>query len=298
MATSALLVMAMTILSTGQDLSVSNQDRAGLLAAARNWGYQLQNADLAALAALPVDLLVIDHARNGNVALAAAEVAGLRQKPDGTPRIVLSYLSIGEAEDYRTYWQPEWSVAPPSWLGTENPNWPGNYAVDFWNPDWQGLIFGHPGALLDIILDQGFDGVYLDRVDGYYGRGAEARQAMKVFVADLRSYAQERDPGFLIVQQNAEDLLSDPAHRLMVDGLAKEDLLFGVNGKGQPNSAAMVRGSRSHIDKLADEGKPVFVVEYDLPAADRKTAGEIIMDLGYVPAFATRALDGLPRPGM
>ena len=57
----------------------------------------------------------------------------MQRKPDGGARIVLAYLSIGEAEDYRSYWQRDWSVSPPAWLGAENPDWPGNYAVNYWD---------------------------------------------------------------------------------------------------------------------------------------------------------------------
>jgi uncharacterized protein (TIGR01370 family) len=35
----------------------------------------------------------------------------LQKKPDGSRRFVLAYLSIGEAEDCRYYWQPEWIEA-------------------------------------------------------------------------------------------------------------------------------------------------------------------------------------------
>jgi len=51
----------------------------------------------------------------------------------------------------------------PSWLDKENPDWPGNYKVRFWDSGWQAIIFQY----LDKILAQGFDGVYLDLVDAY-----------------------------------------------------------------------------------------------------------------------------------
>ena len=41
-------------------------------------------------------------------ALTAADLARLRVKPDGSRRVVLSYLSIGEAENYRYYWNKSW----------------------------------------------------------------------------------------------------------------------------------------------------------------------------------------------
>lgn len=32
-------------------------------------------------------------------------------------------MSIGEAEDYRFYWQNTWKNNKPDWLLTENPQW-------------------------------------------------------------------------------------------------------------------------------------------------------------------------------
>jgi len=39
--------------------------------------------------------------------------------------------------------------------------------VRYWDADWQALIYGHSGAYLDRILSAGFDGVYLDIIDGF-----------------------------------------------------------------------------------------------------------------------------------
>jgi cysteinyl-tRNA synthetase len=76
-------------------------------------------------------------------------------------------MSIGEAEDYRYYWQTEWEKDPPSWLAEENPEWSGNYKVQYWNKDWQNIIYGKGNSYLNKILDVGFDGVYLDIIDAF-----------------------------------------------------------------------------------------------------------------------------------
>lgn len=122
---------------------------------------------LAALAATDFDLVLVDLFFNDGAALTPAEVAALKTKAGGGRRPVVAYLSIGEAEDYRYYWQPEWAVSPPAWLGEENPDWPGNYKVDYWHPGWQSVIRGGAGSYLQRILDAGFDGVYLDLIDAF-----------------------------------------------------------------------------------------------------------------------------------
>ncbi len=112
------------------------------------------------------DMFVVDLFCCGDQ-LTPSQVTQLRTKPGGAERLVLCYMSIGEAEDYRWYWQPGWASSPPSWLGPENPDWPGNYLVEYWDPDWQGIIFGSPDSYLDRILAAGFDGVYLDKIDSF-----------------------------------------------------------------------------------------------------------------------------------
>lgn len=76
-------------------------------------------------------------------------------------------MSIGEAEDYRYYWQLEWDINPPSWIDKENPDWQGNYKVQYWNESWQNIIFGSDKSYLDKIIETGFDGVYLDIIDAF-----------------------------------------------------------------------------------------------------------------------------------
>ena len=74
--------------------------RTGLtLAEAKTWGYQLQGAH-AMLIPPEIDLLVIDHARDASATdlISAADVETFRQRPRAPPRIVLAYLSVGEAE--------------------------------------------------------------------------------------------------------------------------------------------------------------------------------------------------------
>jgi len=76
-------------------------------------------------------------------------------------------MSIGEAEDYRFYWNTAWAISPPSWMEAENPDWPGNYKVKYWDPAWQAMIYGNDASYLKKILDAGFDGVYLDIIDAF-----------------------------------------------------------------------------------------------------------------------------------
>ena len=129
-------------------------------------GFPDRRTYLAEIGETAYDLLILDAFDNDGDRLARGEVTTLKAKPSGGRRLVLGYLSIGEAEDYRPYWDPSWSTDPPPWLGRENPNWPGNYEVFYENPAWRRLIEQEIAA----IVDAGFDGVYLDRIDAYEAR--------------------------------------------------------------------------------------------------------------------------------
>ncbi|MCK4645879.1 MAG: endo alpha-1,4 polygalactosaminidase [Candidatus Aminicenantes bacterium] len=113
------------------------------------------------------DILLIDAFYGGMEALTANEVTSLKTKANGGARLVIAYMSIGEAENYRYYWLSGWNTTPPSWLAEENPNWPDNYKVRFWLKSWQDIIYGNDNSYLKKILDAGFDGVYLDIIDAY-----------------------------------------------------------------------------------------------------------------------------------
>jgi cysteinyl-tRNA synthetase len=97
----------------------------------------------------------------------ADEIEQLKNKANGGKRIVVSYMSIGEAENYRYYWRQEWNQKRPAWLDAENPNWSGNFKVKYWDVEWQKIIYGNDDSYLKKIIDAHFDGVYLDIIDAF-----------------------------------------------------------------------------------------------------------------------------------
>ncbi|MDA8424984.1 MAG: endo alpha-1,4 polygalactosaminidase [Treponema sp.] len=129
-------------------------------------GFGSKEAFVSAVAGTDYDLVVIDALFDGEF-LTSSDLARLRHKSAGARRLVLAYLSIGEAEDYRPYWRQEWNRHPPSWIESENPRWKGNFRVRYWEPAWRAILFGSPSSYLDRILAAGFDGVYLDTVDTF-----------------------------------------------------------------------------------------------------------------------------------
>ncbi|MFN0032248.1 MAG: endo alpha-1,4 polygalactosaminidase [Flavobacteriales bacterium] len=121
---------------------------------------------VAAISATNYDVVLLDFFFDEEE-YTSAEVLQMKQKANSAQRMVVSYMSIGEAEDYRFYWQPHWSFNPPEWMHGENPDWPGNYKVEYWNEEWQNIIFGNDASYLGKIVSKGFDGVYLDLIDAF-----------------------------------------------------------------------------------------------------------------------------------
>ncbi len=270
------------------------------LAAAQTWRYQLDRINVDELAADPSDLLVIDYAKkDGKIPLLRTEVERIKTRPDGRRRFVVAYLSVGESEEYRYYWNAAWSMPAtgplPDWIGEENCAWPKAHRVRYWSEEWKAINFRGPQSYLRRIIDAGFDGVYLDRVDIYETFEKErptARQDMIDHVTALAATARRLQPGFFVLSQNAEALLDSSDYRSVIDGLGKESLLHGASQTGKRNSKQDIRWSMALLKALQDEGKPVFTVEYLInPAHIDRTAVEL-RRRGFVPAFETRALDG------
>lgn len=112
------------------------------------------------------DVIIIDFFYDGEE-FTKSQIEELKQKPNGEKRLLISYMSIGEAENYRYYWNPDWTISKPPFLEKENPNWKGNYIVKYWTKSWQNIIFGNNNSYLKKILDAGFNGVYLDIIDAF-----------------------------------------------------------------------------------------------------------------------------------
>jgi len=129
--------------------------------------FQSKEAFINAVTGTNYDLLIMDLYFEDNVAFNAEEINRLKDKANGGNRIILCYLSIGEAEDYRYYWKDGWKPGNPSWLDDENKDWEGNYKVKYWETEWQYIIYGMDDSYLKKILDAGFDGAYLDIIDAY-----------------------------------------------------------------------------------------------------------------------------------
>ena len=214
------------------------------------------------------DYVIIDYSFDGSEKgiWQAKELAAMRQADK--KRKIIAYLSIGEAESYRPYWRADWIKGKrPEFLLDENPEWKGNYKVRYWNKRWQEIVIKY----LDTIIQQGFDGVYLDIVDGYeyFENGKDMRinretqrpyrDDMKRFVAILVRHSKRTAPRFLVFQQNALALLVDYAYMGLLDGIGAEDVF--TDGT-KFNSDREMREYLRYLKKAQASGMKIMIVEY------------------------------------
>lgn len=254
----------------------------------RQFSVQLTNTNLAAIDGSDTELVIIDP-----TGIDRMDIERLRVQPDGSRRAVVAYINIGEAETYRDYWRSEWNSRPPRWLGAENPDWANHYYTAYWEAEWQAILFGTPGSILDRILAVGFDGVFMDGVDKYMvwpNRVERSKRDMYVLVDRIANYTRARTPGFLVIPNNAEDLLDNAAYRSTIDAIVKEDLFFGVGGEGRPNDPGLVNWSLGQLRLATNDGLPVLVIEYVNDPGQRRDVVDRLQENRLLGTFGPRDL--------
>ncbi len=146
-----------------------NPDNISILSGAKNYLYLLdfhkfssKDELLNTLKNTNYDVLIIDAFWDTYEEFSIDDIQSLKTKANGGRRLVIAYLSIGEAEDNRWYWQEEWNSNLPDWI-KDYQEWEGNYPVEFWNNQWKDIVYTY----IDKIINNGFDGVFLDKIDIY-----------------------------------------------------------------------------------------------------------------------------------
>jgi cysteinyl-tRNA synthetase len=255
-----------------------------------------------------------------------AMVRQLQASPagDGAQRkLVVAYLDIGEAEGWRWYWhwtkgwvkgKPRPADLPSFIVRLDPDGWADNFPVAFWEPAWKDILLegqqtppipSRPyQSVLDEVLQSGFDGVYLDWVEAYDEKaikevakkeGVDPEAEMIKLIGEIRDYGRRRNPNFIVIQQNAADLLEDHPELLkVVDAIGQEDTWYAgkadsnwENPKGHDRKISP-NGTHSNIKRLRQfraAGKPVFTVDYTVQNAGATYSNALTE--GFVP-YCTR----------
>lgn len=265
------------------------------------WAYQLQYTNPAGIAPdNSFQLLVTDYSYDAGPTGIYTPAQVQAMKTGG--KKVIAYISIGEAENYRYYWQPAWNTNPPAWMGPENPYWDGNFKVKFWYPEWKGIIYNY----IDTILSRGYDGIYMDIVEAFYYWQEENPQEpyadtlMVNFIAGIRHHVDSvlGNTSFIVMPQNAEEIIDAPnidvplkdKYFNCINAIGVEDIFFPGNND-MNNNYVPDTYRIGLLEEFKNRGKRVFSIEYiDEPAKLSQYITNAQTN-NYVPYACTRALN-------
>jgi cysteinyl-tRNA synthetase len=235
------------------------------LAEVSRWLY-LIGADLEAetvqrIVASQYDMVVLDFlpSEENNTDYPMADVV-TRLHDAQHPKLVIAYVDVGQAENYRRYWQEAWEIGDPEWIVGEDPDgWEGNYPVAFWYDEWQEIWLGADG-ILQQILDDGFDGLYLDWIEAYADEnviamaeqdGVDPVEEMIWWVRSVSDFVKSRCDDCVIIAQNAAELAEYDDYVEAIDAIAQEQVWFDGGADNDPPGDCPLPRSDAEVDTEA-----------------------------------------------
>jgi cysteinyl-tRNA synthetase len=272
-------------------------DSESHLAAARTLMVQFQRLNPMVVQQTNPDVLITDYSWDGGGGreLSRQDVNKLRWRLPQRPRIVLAYVSVGEAEDYRYYWTQAAGGGSASFLDRPNPKWPGNVRVRFWDPAWHRVLYSGRDSWIDRIVDAGFDGVFLDTVDAAESWAEDGRRdapdQMNRLIASLAAHARKKVPGFLVIASNPFVLLERTPVADALSGIVAEDHLLKGDTLRPPEA---IEAILTPLRRAAREGLTILAVEYPGSRPGRERFASLCSQEGFLCYSGVRALD---RPG-
>ncbi len=131
------------------------------------------------------------------------------------------------------------------------------------------------------------------------------RSEMIRFVRELRNTARQADPGFKIIAQNGERLLTENGqtdgapntdYLDLIDGISRESLFYGYKADGARTPREVQRYIISFLDVAQDHGKTVMAVSYCSTSGKIDDSYRLANDRNYLPfAAPDRDLTVIPN---
>jgi|DEB0MinimDraft_10_1074344.scaffolds.fasta_scaffold01437_21 endo-alpha-1,4-polygalactosaminidase (GH114 family) len=212
-------------------LNILNKDKYEQV----SWAYYLKDPVLLAIETAPFSLFVID-VENENTVFTKEQISKLQKT-----KKVFAYLSLGDAEDYRSYWKPLWNQKKPKWLGNEHPLWKGNFSVqDLLNKEWLEIT----KQQLDNVISVGYDGIVIS--------GLGLPDSNK-FLTKIQEYLKSKKSSLKVYVQDY--IYADSK---LIDGVVKQGLIYNIDG----SSSKATQQELKELLKYKNEKKEILVVEY------------------------------------
>jgi uncharacterized protein (TIGR01370 family) len=209
-------------------------------------------------------------------------------------KVLLGYLSLGEAENYRPYFK---KLQAKNLLLVPKKNWKGHYVVDIHNPAWSAMVIEE---LIPALLHQGFDGIMIDTMDSPLQLEADqpARYpGMKEAAVRLIKAIREHYPNITIMLNRGFKLL--PSVEREIDMVLAESILARSDSETEAGEAYQrVADMLRQVQSRAPHVK-VYTLDYWPPEDKAGMAAiyEAQRQQGFNPYVATPDLHSLiPEP--
>lgn len=220
-------------------------------------------------------------------------------------KIVMAYINIGWAENWRDYWNTSWvdgngmpveGVAPNWLLSPQDLNWPGEYYVDYSSQEWKDIVY----SSIDVICSKNFDGIYMDNVEAGYQKRQEViengdplggmyanctKGNIIAFVNEIST--KYRNDSFYIIPQNGLDIVNDIMN--YIDGVGVEVTYYVATDVKQDENVTLEK--ESYMDAVVNAGKIVLALDYATLQSNIDDCYNRAKSKGYVPYVSVVELD-------
>ena len=208
--------------------------------------------------------------------------------------IFIGYLSLGEVGDYRWYWE---KIADKPWVLDKNPNW-GGRMIDVRAKEWHNLLIK---KIIPKIIEQGFDGVFLDNVDNaeylekYHTtkKYPGAQNSMISLIKNIR----KRFPAIYIIVNRGFAILESIGP--WVDGVVAEAIFSNIDFENNEYRLQSPLEYQPYVNLLQEVkhkfNLAVFTLDYIQPenTLDSYRIIKKSRELGLIPYISTPKLDSI-----
>jgi polysaccharide biosynthesis protein PelA len=208
-------------------------------------------------------------------------------------KVVLGYISVGEAESYRSDYE---QVKATHALLEENPNWPGHFAVDVRKPEWTQYLVEE---VVPQVIKAGFHGIFVDTLDSVEDlevKDPQKYQGMTVAAANVIKAIRLHYPNLRIMINRGFNVM--PYIAQDVDYLLAEGVLSNYNFETRkgvlfPDEVYAEYAGKMHALKKAAPQLQLVTLDY-WDMSDTKGVKELYRRHkanGFMPYVTTIELD-------
>ncbi|MBI3813021.1 MAG: endo alpha-1,4 polygalactosaminidase [Nitrospinae bacterium] len=177
-------------------------------------------------------------------------------------KILLGYISLGEVEDYRYYFN---DVKSDGILLQENKNWKGSYFADIRSRLWVSRVIEQ---MIPDILRRGFDGLFIDTLDNpiyLENEDPEKYRGMKDAAVRLVRSIRLHYPSIKIMINRAYEIL--PEVGLYIDMVLGESMFTDYDFEKKSYYVVPIYRYQSQVNLLKDVKKrmphlKIFTLDY------------------------------------